>query len=351
MEAIFGWKKGGKAKGGKAKGGKESARDRRAKEERRRAIKAEKKRRKLERMGVVLGAKKGKKKEEEAGRGEEEEEGRGADQGIPTARGKKKKRKDASEPAKPAKRARREEAELEAGANPYLDAYREWWRNAPDDMGRLLDPSLDDERRGELFDLMPFDMPERFSWAVPDERALRALLHFGPVVEVGCGGGYWGSLLRARGGDYVGFDREVRAGAAAHVRRGGPEELRAHAGRTLFLCYPDDFEESAESLAARCLAEYGGDTVAHAGELLGDTLQENPWGKTTGGAFQELLAADFHCVLRVPLPSWPGSNDSLTVWRRTPRCDVDDISFRHVPAGETLRVAAAAPCAEHLLRE
>ncbi|CAM9829753.1 unnamed protein product [Choristocarpus tenellus] len=47
----------------------------------------------------------------------------------------------------------------------------------------------------------------RYAWAIPDERALRIIGHFGPIVEVGCGLGYWARLLRDRGVDVTAYDR------------------------------------------------------------------------------------------------------------------------------------------------
>lgn len=71
------------------------------------------------------------------------------------------------------------------------------------------------ERRQELWDRMVDEAAavcDRFAWAIPDERALRILGHFEPIVEVAAGAGVallavlplvvrpslprWGSLLR-----------------------------------------------------------------------------------------------------------------------------------------------------------
>jgi FtsZ-interacting cell division protein YlmF len=56
------------------------------------------------------------------------------------------------------------------------------------------------------------------------------------------------------------------------VKKGTPKILKNHSDRTLFLCYPDDFEDSEESMALECLNNYTGDTVIHVGEMLGQTL-------------------------------------------------------------------------------
>ena len=56
------------------------------------------------------------------------------------------------------------------------------------------------------------------------------------------------------------------------------QDLRKHADRALFLCYPDDFEDSSESMAMASLCNYAGDTVIHVGELFGHTVcLPNAW--------------------------------------------------------------------------
>ena len=46
-----------------------------------------------------------------------------------------------------------------------------------------------------------------FSCAIPTEGALQAIADLKmPVVEVGCGSGYWARLLRGRGVDVLAYD-------------------------------------------------------------------------------------------------------------------------------------------------
>ena len=47
------------------------------------------------------------------------------------------------------------------------------------------------------------------------------------------------------------------------VKKGGPNVLEepCNEKRSLFLCYPDDFEGETESLGLRCLHSYEGDVV------------------------------------------------------------------------------------------
>ena len=48
------------------------------------------------------------------------------------------------------------------------------------------------ERREELWGLVTLQASQfvdKFAWAVPDERALRILAHFSPVIEIAAGAG------------------------------------------------------------------------------------------------------------------------------------------------------------------
>ncbi|CAN0434335.1 unnamed protein product, partial [Ectocarpus sp. 13 AM-2016] len=68
-----------------------------------------------------------------------------------------------------------------------LDKFKKLRASWPKEMARLLDPSLPDERRSELWEIMCSGgdvLRQRFAWAIPDERALRVIKHFGPIVEV-----------------------------------------------------------------------------------------------------------------------------------------------------------------------
>ncbi|CAM9595189.1 unnamed protein product [Ectocarpus sp. 13 AM-2016] len=257
-----------------------------------------------------------------------------------------------------------------------LDKFKKLRASWPKEMARLLDPSLPDERRSELWEIMCSEgdvLRQRFAWAIPDERALRVIKHFGPIVEIGSGLGYWAKLLRVRGVDINAYDKvagtpdtasvapdssqttgkstskDAKIKSAAEgvgkedadegggdetpsfwikVNEGGPDVLEepCNEDRSLLLCYPDDFEGETESLGLRCLHVFEGDVVIHVGELFGDSVSmtpgQSPWGRTTSQECQEELASKFHCILKVPLPSWPHSRDTLTVWKRHSFCSI-----------------------------
>ena len=318
----------------------------------------------------------------------------------------------AEPPQKKAKKAKKEKKEKRAAAtseNPMLDAYREIVARWPRDMRHLLSASVEPERRAALWEMMsePGDaLRRRYAWAIPDERALRVLAHYGAngIVEIGAGKGYWASLLRARGVDAVAYDAKPPPSTFVKVKRGGPEKLAAHADRALFLCYPDDEcqadlddgedspaaprrgndgdgdgdddeeenddddeEEAPPSLALACLRAYEGDVVVVVGESVATgtlSLAQAPWGRSCDSLFQVELAASFHPVLVAKLPRWPLSKDAIAVWVRTKVCpvvferdsddddDEDDDGeegWADIPAEERIDPDCAAPCAAHLL--
>ncbi|GAB5364843.1 hypothetical protein AAMO2058_001005100 [Amorphochlora amoebiformis] len=245
--------------------------------------------------------------------------------------------------------------ELEKGSNPLLEQYRQITNKFPRDMDRLLDPKLPggDLRRGVLFDLLPDEMTEKYSWAVADERALRIIQRFSPVVEIACGKGYWGRMLKDKGCDWVGYDAAELTEAWTQVRFGGPDVLLQNkelSQRALMLCYPDEFHNSMESVALACLDNYKGDIVIHIGESLPHTHMENPWGKTSSSDFQLELAHAFHKIVQVPLPSWPASIDTLSVWKRSSRSEIDDMTLRFIPRSERLELVQCCPSTRDLVQ-
>ena len=275
------------------------------------------------------------------------------------------------------------------------------------------------ERRAQLWEQQA-DVGEAlvnaYSWAVPTPTSLRILGQFAPLVELGCGANaYWGKLLWQQGIDIVCYDKSPQTGghlerAAGRttrqknppkdrnsidksnhkdqdlvVRRGGPDVLADHSDRTLFLCYPDENDDNDDDstdnmdnhepdplpLGLACLQAYSGDFVIHVGEVYGDSLSlpQAPWGRSSSPAFQQELAAHFHCILKVPLgESWIHVRDSLTVWKRTQLCtmvfaasssdnendndnddDEEEVTYRYIPPEEQLPMSFAVPAWQHLL--
>ncbi|GKY98338.1 hypothetical protein MPSEU_000791400 [Mayamaea pseudoterrestris] len=266
----------------------------------------------------------------------------------------------------------------------FLDSLSEKERNS------FFAPNLDPSRRAELW-MQQADLGERlvnsYSWATPNDRAMRVLKHFAPIVEIASGQGYWLRMMKEHGIDAVGYDIDPSKGgkiakdnsSTTHgtiVKKGGPEVLERaeNRRRTLFLCYPDedtpastsDQGTNTQSLASACLKHYKGDYVIHVGELFMDatlSMDQAPWGRSSSPSFQEQLAAQFHCVAKISLPSWLHVRDTLSVWKRSQVCSIvfeaedgdddgdEEYEYRHIPAEERLPVDITAPCLRHLLEE
>jgi len=204
--------------------------------------------------------------------------------------------------------------------NPYLKEIRCLRKSIPEWDNFFSEG--DDETRGNNWvrlDVLGQPLSEKYAWAIPNNRALNILAEFSPIIEIGCGKGYWASLLEEMGVDIVCYDKKKSRQAFTDVQVGGPKVLSEPAakGRTLFLCYPDD----STNLALKCLERYSGEYIIHVGELITTgTLSgqpQAPFGRTTGSEFSVALAETFHCLLVAGLPRFPFSKDCISVWKRT----------------------------------
>jgi len=273
---------------------------------------------------------------------------------------------------------------------------------------------VDGEARGEIWTRQA-DLGEElvngYAWATPDDRAMRILRHFSPIVEIGCGANaYWAQMMHSVGIDVVAFDMEVEDGGRIQkkekkskkqkssvssgdggkgdgkyfaVRKGGPDTLSFDVmrSRALFLCYPDEEDQYADtcitagqndddgdelpplSMGAACLEYYQGDIVIHVGELHGDTLSmdQAPWGRSSAPEFQQRLTAEYHCLLKAALPNWLHVRDTISVWKRSQTCRMvfegdeeddeseEEMEYKYIPPSERLPQDVAAPCLQHLL--
>lgn len=153
-------------------------------------------------------------------------------------------------------------------SNPYHDKVVklktkiEHWDDFFSEKAKALRPEYWD-----ILDDIGQTLSEKYAWAIPDEKSLKVLKHFSPLIEIGAGKGYWAKLLQNRGVDIVAFDKFTGGKSSENytkVQLGGPEVLleKKHANRSLFLCYPDE----AESIAIVCLENFTGDYVIHVGK-------------------------------------------------------------------------------------
>lgn len=195
--------------------------------------------------------------------------------------------------------------------NPYADEFNALKKNE-EHFDDLLTGDFEgdlDEALSTLYEKTS-KLCEKYAWAIPDDRVLRILESFSPIVEVGAGKGYWASLLRQRGVDILAYDKfcytkNIKANSDkknksdvptfTEVLRGGPEVLQQPetTHRNLFLCYPDE----AESMAADCLDQvlqhHTAEYILHVGENIstGTVLgpPTAPFGRTSSADFQVFI--------------------------------------------------------------
>ncbi len=154
----------------------------------------------------------------------------------------------------------------------------------------------------------------KYAWAIPCQKALKAIAKYSPIIEVGAGNGYWAYLLNKLGADILAFDSSpqnhyAKAGLKFHrqwfdVREGKESVVKDHQDRTLFLCWPPYNEE----MAFKCLKEYKGKTVLYVGEGGG--------GCNASDNFFSHIEKHFTEEDCVELPVWYGIHDRLFIFER-----------------------------------
>jgi hypothetical protein len=160
-----------------------------------------------------------------------------------------------------------------------------------------------------------------FSWAIPTSEVIEALAQFSPIVEIGCGRGYWADLLQKAGADVRAYDsappqksnnnvyhkthKEGFPRAFSRVLFGNQAVLYdMDPARALFLCWPP----YDTSMGYECLTAYQGDTVIYIGEGRG--------GCTGDDQFHALLESDWDSSLEFDIPTWWGIRDFVSVYNR-----------------------------------
>jgi hypothetical protein len=143
---------------------------------------------------------------------------------------------------------------------------------------------------------------QKYSFAVPDIRALEAILRFSNrrIIEIGSGTGYWAKLLQDAGADIIAVDvgtwlppahfpETILEDGAAYLERND-----GCADRTLFLCWPltcSDFT----------------------GAFLGETVV---WIGEVDGCTGEIDEGEWEVVETVEIPNWACIHDVLKLYRR-----------------------------------
>jgi len=203
------------------------------------------------------------------------------------------------------------DADQQEGFNPFLDELR---KLCPDE--RALWTSRKNFSTATGWDFRPQIVTEmfcrrywiyKFSYAIPNHKALIEIQKYSPVIEIGAGTGYWASLLAKLGCDIKAYDRKDPEFSRNHswhpVAYGDEETIADHPQRTLFLCWPP-----MSSTAYDCLRRYQGEYLVYVGEYNG--------GCTANEDFFDLLGQEWDLVKTVEIPVWSVIDDCLDVYKR-----------------------------------
>ncbi len=185
------------------------------------------------------------------------------------------------------------------------------------------------------------DAIRHYAFAVPDDRALDAVVSWASaeIIEIGAGTGYWAHLLHQRGADVDAFD--VAPAPSPHnpwfagvepwhpLQRGDETAIDAGAARCLLLVWPTR-DETWPARAVQRFHAHGGDRVAFVGDppggrtgddelhaLLGllDRCYRCAYGLVDGVCTCDVVPI-FEPAHRVSLPTWEGFDDELILFRR-----------------------------------
>lgn len=137
------------------------------------------------------------------------------------------------------------------GDNPVFDFWKSIYGNLLTNNNRLFKFCENTFMQGML---ARNEVVHRFAWAVPSDEAIKKIVEFSPIIEMGAGTGYWANLIQKAGGEIVAFDSHpIGSGTNSwhenkhlkypmaeksffNVQKGGAEKVKDFPNHTLFLC-------------------------------------------------------------------------------------------------------------------
>ena len=152
----------------------------------------------------------------------------------------------------------------------------------------------------------------KYSWAIPNDEAIRTICKYSPLVEIGAGTGYWGMLIKNAGGKILCFDK-FNDGNNPYQHKvqwstiyNGDESIlnKFHRSTSLFLCWPP----YNDSMAINCIKNFKGKHLVYIGE--------SGWGCTANDEFFDELWNAWEKIECIDIPRWSGINDALYVYKR-----------------------------------
>jgi hypothetical protein len=157
-------------------------------------------------------------------------------------------------------------------------------------------------------DLTKWDMRLKYSFAIPNEKAINKLVSLSPLIEIGAGSGYWSNLISNNGGDIVAFDNFSREDQFDKewfdVSYGTPEKVEKYANRNLFLCWP----EYDDPMGYQSVKKTKGNFIILVGE--------NENGCTGTKRMYYKIKEDYELKEVIDIPKWYNNRDSMFIYER-----------------------------------
>lgn len=160
-----------------------------------------------------------------------------------------------------------------------------------------------------------------YAYAIPNDAAIDTLVDLSPIVEIGAGTGYWAMVIERAGGEVTALDAcpaespddngYIGERTYHDVRQGTHHAAKCFPEHTLFLCWPDDFNQET-GWSDQALENYlnaGGDTLA--------LVSEGKNGAAGSDRLFELARNQMEESERVALPQYPSLHDDLVFYERT----------------------------------
>lgn len=143
---------------------------------------------------------------------------------------------------------------------------------------------------------------ETCSFAIPSLEAIECICSHSPILEIGCGTGFWSMLLQKHGCDIIATEPNHYTKTWTNVLQ--IDALTAQSqypNRTLFTCWPYNSGKWQVKLLQKA------DKIIFVGEWSGCTGSDD---------FFKVLSEDFEKIHWLPIPKWSGINDSLYIMKR-----------------------------------
>ncbi len=152
----------------------------------------------------------------------------------------------------------------------------------------------------------------KYSYAIPNQEAIKSIAKYSPLIEVGAGHGYWSFLLDQAGANIIAFDdyswfgKTVLTGENFYtdVEKASHKILKNYPERSLLLCWPPPFND----MAYKCVKTFKGKYFIYIGE--------DYKGCTANEKFHEYVYENFDTIEQIEIPTWPNFYDRLFIYKR-----------------------------------